>query len=90
MARLLANVSLLIQGIIPILIAWEDRKKYINLLAAYQEEAEEPSISCLVSENEAFGAFVEFLWDSFRKSWEIVTPLFALQEERDRKRRILC
>lgn len=86
MARLLANLPLLVQGILPILIFREDRKRYIDLLAAYQEEAEEPGISCLVPENKAFGAFTDFLWDSLRKSWEIVAPLFALQEERNKKR----
>ena len=86
MARLFANLPLVAQGIIPILIFREDRKRYIDLLAAYQEETKEPGISSLVPENDALEAFTGFLWDSLRKSWEIMAPLFALQEERNRKR----
>ena len=83
MARLLANIPVLISGHPPILIPKEDRLQYIRLLGQYQLSIGQPKPGDeLVPHNKKFGVFQDVCKEAWKQSLELVAKAHELQTRR--------
>lgn len=86
LARLLANMPLLRSGLPPILIAKEERRKYISLLSVYEQDADELVTDApLLPELPALASFKDFCTAQWRSTWELVGEARKIQDKRNKE-----
>lgn len=76
-ARLIANIPMLKNGYLPLIISVENREEYINLLSIYNlsvEELNSKSIDLMV-ENEYFEALYQFFLSEYKNSKVVLDEL---------------
>lgn len=89
LARLLANVPLLHSGLPPILILNEERRKYIDLLSLYEQDAGELIADVpLVPHLPSLVPFIDFCAAQWRRTWELIDAVRKIQAKRDDDERI--
>lgn len=81
LARLIANIPLLKNGFLPLMVDATRRKEYLELLFAYQR-AIEPS-NALIVQNEQYGALESFFERQYANSLSILTEFEAIQKNRN-------
>ena len=83
MARLLANLPLLRSGHLPVVIELKDRKRYIEILAAYQTQAGQLGGNTGVWPNPGLeSAFVSFCQASYEATRALLSQARAQQARR--------
>ena len=83
LARLLANVPLLVRGLPPLLIEAEQRNTYIQLLAENDKTLGSVKVGeALYTENKHFKEIVRFLHEAWKSSWELVDSYREKQKDR--------
>lgn len=83
LARLLANIPILVSGESPLLIGKEQRLEYIHLLAKWQLSIGQPSqTKPLVIKNKAYLDFSRFCAKAWKTSQQLVKEIHALQKKR--------
>lgn len=83
LARLLANVPLLLDGLPPVVIPVAERQRYIGLLASWQLSLGRPQRGQpLVIENKAFEEFLAFCGCCIAESGKLVLEAKELQQKR--------
>ena len=86
MARLLANIPVLISGHPPILIPKEDRLKYIRSLGQYELSIGQPKLGEeLVPHNKKFDVFQDVCKAAWKQSLELVATAHELQIRRTKE-----
>jgi len=89
LARLVANVPLLKNAYLPIIIDSRDRAEYIELLSTYNLKAKAlDNISTeLIVKNDAYNDLIDFFTLQYKNSEEILNVLRESKERLDEKRR---
>lgn len=83
MARLLANIPLLVSGLPPLLIAAEARREYIALLGTYEQEAGQLTAEGeLLPHNGTLERFRDFCAAQWQSSWDEIDKVWAVQGKR--------
>jgi len=86
MARLLANIPVLISGHPPILIPKENRLKYIRSLGQYELSIGQPKPGDeLVPHNKKFDVFQDVCKAAWKQSLELVAKAHELQIRRTKE-----
>lgn len=87
LARLLANIPLLKNGFLPLMIDSAKRKEYLELLFAYQISIKMPSINngAFIIENKQYSALEAFFKEQYKNSLEILAEFEAMQKNRNNK-----
>lgn len=83
MARLLANIPVLVSGLPPVVIVKENRSNYIRALAAWQlslgrPEADQP----LITQNDEYQKLEQFFHSSWEPTKKLVHNMFEVQKNR--------
>lgn len=77
LARLVANIPLLKNGFLPLIVNNEDRQEYIGLLSDYNLEAKELNAksTILIEENQAYQKLKEFFKEQYNYSQELLDEI---------------
>ena len=77
LARLVANILLLKNGYLPLIVSSEDRQEYIELLSEYNlksKQLDETTIK-LIEENEEYKKLYQFFYDQYKNSQELLDEI---------------
>lgn len=77
LARLLANIPLLKNGYLPLIVSNEDRQEYIELLSSYNLEAKvlDKNSTNLIEKNEQYEKLKEFFKDQYKHSQRLLDEI---------------
>ena len=77
LARLIANIPLLKNGFLPIIVSNEERQKYIELLSSYNMQAPplDKNSTKLIEENETYREIKAFFKDQYKNSQQLLDEI---------------
>jgi len=77
LARLLANIPLLKNGFLPLIVSNEDRQEYIELLSSYNLESKvlDGGSTLLIEKSEPYHKLKEFFKDQYKHSQELLDEI---------------
>ena len=77
LARLVANIPLLKNGFLPIIVSSDDRQEYIELLSAYNLKAPilNNKTTKLIEKNEEYEKLYRFFYDQYKNSKELLDEI---------------
>jgi len=77
LARLVANIPLLKNGYLPLIVSSEDRQEYIELLSEYNLKSKQldETTTKLIEENEEYKKLYQFFYDQYKNSQELLDEI---------------
>ena len=77
LARLVANVPLLKNGYLPLIVSNEDRQEYIELLSEYNLKSKllDETTTKLTEENKEYKKLYQFFYDQYKNSQELLDEI---------------
>jgi len=77
LARLVANIPLLKNGYLPLIVNNENRQEYIELLSEYNLKSKplNETTSILIEENEAYKKLYQFFYDQYKNSQALLDEI---------------
>jgi len=77
LARLVANIPLLKNGYLPLIVSSEDRQEYIELLSEYNLKAKslDETTTKLIEENKEYKKLYQFFYDQYKNSQELLDEI---------------
>ncbi len=84
LARLIANIPLLKNNFLPLIISNEDRQEYIELLSSYNLKAQEldSNATKLIEKNEAYQKLRAFFKDQYKNSQQLLDEIKESQDDK--------
>ena len=77
LARLIANIPLLKNGYLPLIVSSEERQAYIELLSEYNLKAKplDKNTTNLIEENKEYSRLYQFFYDQYKYSEELLDEI---------------